>query len=60
MVISENFNEKKYSINLSESDKKKINKMIKNFTIKDIVNTISKDKEISKKIIYNYCLSLKK
>ena len=60
LVISENFNEKKYSIKLSESDKKKINNMIKSFSVKDIINTITKDKEISKKIIYDYCLSLKK
>ena len=60
LVISENFNEKKYSIKLSESDKKKINNMIKTFSVKDIINTITKDKEISKKIIYDYCLSLKK
>ena len=60
LVISEELDRKKYSKNLSESDKKNINKMIKNSSIKDIVNFISKDKEISKKIIYDYCLSLKK
>ncbi len=60
LVISEKLDRKKYSKNLSESDKKNINKMIKNSSIKDIVNFINKDKEISKKIIYDYCLSLKK
>jgi len=34
--------------------------MIKTSTIKDIINFISKDKEISKKLIYDYCLSIKK
>jgi len=34
--------------------------MIKTFSVKDIINIINKDKEISKKIIYDYCLSLKK
>ncbi len=34
--------------------------MIKSLSIKDIVNLIYKDKEISKKEIYNFCLSLKK
>tara|TARA_Y100001970_G_C14168361_1_gene822661 strand:- start:732 stop:1589 length:858 start_codon:yes stop_codon:yes gene_type:complete len=60
LVISENFEEKKYSNNLSESDMKKINKMIKTFSVKDIITIITKDKEISKKTIYDYCLSLKK
>ena len=56
------FSEKKTkntSQKLNESDKKNIKKMIKTFSIKDIVNLISKDKEISKKEIYNFCLSLK-
>ena len=57
LVISENNN---YLINLNESDKKNIKKMIQISSIKDIVNLISKEKEISKKEIYNYCLSLKK
>ena len=57
LVISENNN---YLISLNESDKKNIKKMIQISSIKDIVNLISKEKEISKKEIYNYCLSLKK
>ena len=57
LVISENNNQ---SINLDESDKKKIKKMILKSSIKDIVNMITEDKGISKKEIYNYCLSLKK
>ena len=28
-------------------------------SIKDIVKEISEDKEISKKLIYNYCLEIK-
>ena len=57
LVISEN---NSHLISLSESDKKQIKKMIQNTSIKDIVNLISKEKKISKKEIYNYCLSLKK
>ena len=57
LVISENNN---YFIGLNESDKKNIKKMIQISSIKDIVNLISKEKKISKKEIYNYCLSLKK
>ena len=44
---------------LQESDKKKINKLIKKMTIKDIVLKVSKDREISKKLIYNYCLEIR-
>ena len=57
LVISENINN---LITFSETDKKKIKKMIKNSTVKDIVNLITKGKEISKKEVYNYCLSIKK
>ena len=45
---------------LNESDKKNIKKMIRTLSIKDIINLITKDKEISKKEIYKFCLSLKK
>ena len=57
LVISENISQ---LITLSESDKKNIKKMIQNLSIKDIVNLITKEKQIPKKEIYNYCLSLKK
>jgi len=57
LVISEH---KSQLITLSESDKKNIKKMIQNSSIKDIVNFVTKEKQISKKEIYDYCLSLKK
>tara|TARA_B100000686_G_scaffold41867_1_gene43623 strand:+ start:701 stop:1549 length:849 start_codon:yes stop_codon:yes gene_type:complete len=57
IVISENINN---LITLSDTDKKKIKKMIKNSSVKDIVNLITKNKEISKKEVYHYCLSIKK
>ena len=41
-------------------DKKQIRKLIKKLTIKDIINHILDKKNVSKKEIYNYCLSLKK
>ena len=59
VVISEDINLKKKFIKLEESDKKKINKLIKKMTIKNIVNEINKNKIVSKKIIYDYCLKLK-
>ena len=43
---------------LSESDKKIINKMLSNKTIKDIVNFF-KERNIPKRTIYNYCLEKK-
>ena len=60
VIISEAKVKKNISQKLNESDKKNIKKMIKTLSIKDIINLISKDKEISKKEIYKFCLSLKK
>ena len=58
VVISEP--KKKLSFKeLKESDKKKINKLIQKMSIKDIVQKVSEDREISKKLIYNYCLEMK-
>ena len=45
---------------MDESDKIQIKNMIKNNSIKDIVNVISQNKNIPKKTIYNYCLKIKK
>ena len=60
VIISEAKIKKNVSQKLNESDKKNIKKMIRILSVKDIVNLISKDKEISKKEIYKFCLSLKK
>ena len=60
VVISELKKEKLSFNELEESDKKKINKLIKKMSIKDIVKKVSEDREISKKLIYNYCLDIKK
>ncbi len=59
IVISEKINETKKSINLSESDKKDIKKIIKFLSLKDIVDMMIKKRNVSKKEIYNYCLKLK-
>ena len=59
VVISEDNNIEKKLNKLKESDKKKIEKLLKKMTIKNIINEINKDKKISKKIIYEYCLKLK-
>ena len=59
IVISENNNLKLRLKELEESDKKLIKSLIKKMTIKDIVKKINIKKKISKKLIYNYCISLK-
>ncbi len=59
IVISE----EKKNINklniLDESVKKKIKDLIKKKSVKDIVALINMEKNISKKIIYNYCVRVK-
>ena len=59
IVISEMKILKNVSQKLSESDKDLIRKTINKLSIKEIVNLIIKNNEISKKEIYNYCLELK-
>ena len=59
IVLSEKKIVKKGSLLLSESDKKDIKKMIKKLSIKEITNLISRNNDIPKKDIYNYCLKIK-
>ena len=59
IVISEKLVTKNNSEKLSESDKNIIEQMIKKFSLKEITNLIGKNKKISKKEIYSYCLKLK-
>ena len=57
VLISEIKN--KRIVDIDESDKKKIQKLIYTRSIKDIVRIISQEKNISKSKIYNYCLQIK-
>ena len=59
LIVSEIKKNKKTSQTLGESDKRILNKMINKLTIKEIVKLINKDKKISNRDIYNYCLKLK-
>ena len=59
VIISEISNNKNSSQKLNESDIIKIKNMINEFTVKEIISKIRKSKNISKKEIYNYCISLK-
>ena len=58
LVLSERKNQKNDN-KLDEINKKKIRKLIKKLSIKDIVEVINENKNISKKEIYNFCLTLK-
>ncbi len=60
VIISEPKKEKLSFNELEESDKRKIDQLSKKMSIKDIIKKISKDKEISKKLVYNYYLEIKK
>ena len=59
IIISEPKKEKLSFNELEESDKRKINQLIKKMSIKDIVKKISEGKQTSKKLIYKYCLEIK-
>ena len=61
VVISNKFNVKKKSLNqLSESVKNEMRLMLTKYSNKDVSDFISKREKISKKIIYDYCITLKK
>jgi len=61
VVISNKFKAKKKSLNqLSESVKNEIKLMLKKYSNRDVSDFISKKEKISKKIIYDYCITLKK
>ena len=59
IVISEKIHDKKASQTLDESDKRLIKLMINKLSIKEITNLIIRKNDISKKIIYDYCLKIK-
>ena len=58
IVISEKKQENA-SQKLSESDINLIKKMINKLTTKEIADFISSNKNIPKKVVYNFCLKLK-
>ena len=55
VVISEKKKEKNISIELKESDKKMIKRLVNKLSVKDITDLISQNSEVKKKEIYNYC-----
>ena len=60
VIISEKIKSKNTNKEISESVKIEINKMLKKYSHKDVVEFISKKENLSKKEVYNYCLKLKK
>ena len=60
IVLSEKDKEKNVQKKISESVKIEIKKMLKKYSHKDVVEFISKKENLPKKMIYNYCLKLKK
>jgi len=60
VVLSEKIKEKNIKKEINESVKIEINKMLKKYSHKDVVEFISKKENLQKRIIYNYCLKLKK
>jgi 16S rRNA (cytidine1402-2'-O)-methyltransferase len=60
VVLSEKIKEKNIKKEIHESVKMEIKKMLKKYSHKDVVEFISKKENLTKKMIYNYCLKLKK
>ena len=60
VVLSEIIKLKNIQKEINESVKVDIKKMLKKYSHKDVVEFISKKENLPKKMIYNYCLKLKK
>ena len=60
VVLSEKIKEKNIEREINESVKIEIKKMLKKYSHKDVVEFISKKEDLQKKIVYNFCLKLKK
>tara|TARA_B100001123_G_C15182549_1_gene975904 strand:- start:99 stop:953 length:855 start_codon:yes stop_codon:yes gene_type:complete len=59
VVISEKIGGKNNKKKIDESVKVQIRKMLKKYSHKDVVEYISKKENLSKKLIYDFCLKLK-
>ena len=60
VVLSQAIKEKNYKKEINESVKIEIKKMLKKYIHKDVVEFISKKENLAKKLVYNFCLTLKK
>ena len=59
VVLSNKIKEKNYKKDISESVKVEIKKMLKKYSHKDVVEFISKKENLSKKLVYDFCLKLR-
>ena len=60
IVLSEKIKAKNIKKEINESVKIDIKKMLKKYSHKDVVEFISKKENLPKKMIYNFCLKLRK
>ena len=60
VVLSQVIKEKNFKKEINESVKIEIKKMLKKYSHKDVVDFIAKKENLPKKMIYNFCLKLKK
>ena len=60
IVLSEQIKEKNTKKEINESVKIEIKKMLIKYSHKDVVDFISKKENLPKKLVYNFCLTLKK
>ena len=60
IVLSEKIKGKKINKEISESVKIELKKMLIKYSHKDVTDFISKRENLSKKLVYEYCLKLKK
>ena len=60
IVLSKKIKEKNIKQEIKESVKIEVKKMLKKYSHKDVVEFISKKENLSKKLVYNFCLALKK
>jgi 16S rRNA (cytidine1402-2'-O)-methyltransferase len=60
VVLSEKNKEKNIQKEINESVKIDVKKMLKKYSHKDVVEFISKKENLPKKMIYNFCLKLRK
>ena len=60
VVLSGKMKDKNIKKEISESVKIEIKKMLKKYSHKDVVEFISKKENLSKRLIYNFCLKIKK
>ena len=59
VILSKKNKDKKFDKQINESVKIEIKKMLKRYSHKDVVEVISKKENLSKKLIYDFCLKIK-